>query len=133
MDASGSPSAQKGFDDVGAMHGCTVPNDQQLAGNFAQKQVQEAHDIRPFVRVILDLHEQPSIRGQCTDDQEMVTSQRHGEDRRLAHWRIGAHRHGQQVKRRRIYKDDGARFLFRLFFNSATRWSHQVWMDCASR
>jgi hypothetical protein len=133
MKAFGAPSAQKVFDDARTMNRRTVPNDQQVAGNFAQKHLQEAHDIWPFVRVILDLHEQSTIWRQSADGRQVVTGQRNSQDGRLPHGRRGSHGHGQQVERRLIYEDDGTRFLFRLFFNSATRCSRQVWIACASR
>lgn len=132
MKALGPTFAQKSFDDVRTMNGRAVPNDQQLAWDFAQKPLQKAHDIWPFVRVILHLHEQPPIGCQATDRRKMVTGQPYRQDRRMSNRRVGPHSHGQEVKRRLIYKDDGTLFLFRLFFNSATRCSRQVTIACAS-
>lgn len=132
MNACGCPFAQKLFDDVRAMNGRTVPDDQQLARDLAQKPLQKAHDIWPFVRVILHVQEQPSIWRQPPNRREMVTGQRHGQDGCLPNWRIGAHGHRQEIKRRLVYTDDGTRFLFCLFFNSATRCSCQVWIAWAS-
>ena len=132
MKTFGSPCAQKIFDDIRAMNGRAIPDDQQLARDFAQKHLQKAHDIWPFVRVILHLHKQPSIGCQATDRRKMVTGQPHRQDRRVPNRRIGPHSHGQEVKRRLVYKDDGTLFLFRFFFNSVTRCSRQVWIACAS-
>lgn len=130
--AFGSPCTQKVFDHLRAMNGSAIPDDQQVARDLAQKQVQKAHDIWPFVRMVLQAHEQPPIGRQATDRRKMVTGQPHRQDRRVSNRRIGPYSHGQEVKRRLVYKDDGTLFLFRLFFNSATRCSRQVWIACAS-
>jgi hypothetical protein len=63
----------------------------------------------------------------------MIASQRNRQDWRLAHRRIGPNGHGQEIKRRLIYKDDRTLFLCGFFFNAATRCSRQVWIACASR
>ena len=131
VNACGSPSAQKVFDDVRAMDGRAIPDDQQFAGDLAQKHLQKAHDIWPFVRVILHLHEQSSIWCQSTDDRQVITGQRNSQDGCLTHGCIAAHGHGQEIKRRLVYEDDGTLFLFRLFFTSAPRCSHPVWRACA--
>ncbi len=133
MNAFGSRGRQKIFDHVTPMNSGTVPNDQQFAGKLAQEHLQKAHDIWPFIRMVLHLHEQPPIHRQTTNGGKMITGQRNREDRRLANRCVGPHGHRQEVKRRLVYKDNGALFLFRLFFNSATRCSRQVWIACTSR
>lgn len=133
MNAFGSPCAQKVFDDMTAMNRSPIPNDQQFARDFAQKQLQKAYDISPFVRMILDLHEQSSRERQPSHCRKVIASQWNGQDGGLTHWRIRAYSHRQQVKRRLVYKDDGTLFFLRLFFNSATRCSRQVWIAWASR
>lgn len=133
MYALGSPCRQKIFDHVTAMNGGSIPNDQQFAGNLASKHLQKAHDIWPFVRMVLNLHKQPSIHRQAPNGGKMITGQWNRQDRRLANWRIGPNGHWQEIKRRLVYKDDGTLFLFGLFFNAVTRCSRQVWIACASR
>ena len=48
MDAFGSPLGQKRFDSLRAMNARPIPDDQQLAWDLAQEQVQELHHIWPF-------------------------------------------------------------------------------------
>lgn len=133
MKACGSPCAQEIFDDARAVDRRAVPDDQQLALNFAQKHLQETHDIRACIRVILNLQEQSAIRRQPTYGRQVVTGQRDGQDGGLSHRRIGSHSHRQEIERRLVYEHDGTGFLFRLFFSSITRCSRQVWMAWASR
>src|SRR5258708_17330047 len=133
MNAFGSPCGQEIFDHVTPMNRGSIPNDQQFAGNLAREHLQKAHDIWPFVRMVLHLHEDPSIHRQTSNDGKMITGQRNREDRRLADRRIGANGHGQEIKRRLVYTDDRPLFLCGLFFNAATRCSRQVWIACTSR
>ena len=132
MKALGPSRAQKVFDDPRAMNGSAIPNDQQFAGDLARKHLQKAHDIWSFVRMVLYPQEHPSIWRQTADGRQMIAGQGNRQDGRLTHWRIRPHSQGQEVKRRLVYKDNGTLFLFRLFFNSATRCSRQVWIACAS-
>jgi hypothetical protein len=133
MDAFGSPLSQKVLDCLAAMDRGPIPNDKQVARDLPQQQLQKAHDIWSFVGVILHLHDQLSLQGQPSNSREMVTCQLDGQHGGLSSWRIGPNDHGQEIKRRLVYKDDGPLFLFGLFFSSAARCSRQVWIACASR
>jgi hypothetical protein len=62
MDPSGGSSRQEGFDHLAAMNRRAIPDDQQLAGQFAQEEPSEAHDIHSGVPVVLHLKEQLSVR-----------------------------------------------------------------------
>ena len=48
----------------------------------------------------------------------MITGQLDLQHRRLADWGPGAHGHGQQIKARLIYPDDGPLFLGGLFLSA---------------
>ncbi len=68
MKASGSAFGQEIFDGTRAMNARAIPDDQQLPWDLAQKQLQEAHHIRSFERLVLDVHDQAPIQGETTDD-----------------------------------------------------------------
>lgn len=55
----------------------------------------------------------------------MITRELDPQNRGLPTRGIGAYRHGQQVKARFIYKDDGAFFLLGLFLSAGQRSSFQ--------
>lgn len=133
MDTFGAACCQKVFDDLRAMNARAIPDDQQFAWDLAQEQLQELHHIRPFERMILDVHDQTPIHRETTHGRQMITGQRHGQHRCLSHRSVGPHGHWQQVKARLIYKDDGAFLLGGLFFISTEWWSRQTWMACALR
>lgn len=118
METFGSASGQKIFDGLRAMNACSVPDDQELAWDLAQEQLQEAHHIRPFERVVLNVHDQPSIQGQAANRREMIASQGNSQNGRCSHRGISAHGHRQQVKACLVYKDDRAVLLGGLFFSS---------------
>jgi hypothetical protein len=133
MDAFGSPLCQKILDGLRAMNARAIPDDQQLSRKLAQELLQEAHHIRSFERVVLEVHDQSPIHRQPTDRREMIARQWNLQHRRLPHRSVGADRHGQQVKARLIYKDDGAFLLVGLFFSSTQWWSRHTWMACSLR
>jgi hypothetical protein len=133
MDAFGSALSQKVFDRLRAMNGSSIPDDQQVAWDLAQEQLQEADHIRPFVGMVLSLHTQLSFQGNRPDGREMVMGQRNLQQRRLADGSIGMHRHWQQIEPRFIYEHDAPFFLFGLFFSSSHRCSFQVWIAASLR
>jgi hypothetical protein len=133
MDAFGSAFGQEIFDGPRAMNTRAIPDDQQLPWDLAQEQVQEPHHVRAFEGMVLEVHNQAPIHGQAANGRKMIASQGNFQDGRLSHGSIGAHRHGQQVKARLIYKYDRAFLLFGLFFNSTEWWSRHSWMACSSR
>jgi len=116
MDAFSSPLSQKILHCLTAANGSPIPDDQQVARDLAQEQLQEPHDVRSLVRGVLDVHDQPSISGKATHDREVITGQFDLQHWRLPDWGVSPHRHWQQVKSRLVYKDDGTLFCFGLFF-----------------
>jgi hypothetical protein len=66
MDTFGSAFGQKVFDRLRAMNGRSVPDHQQEACDLTQEQLQKANHIRPFVRMVLRLHHELSVRGDGT-------------------------------------------------------------------
>src|SRR5512144_138927 len=133
MDAFGSPVSRKLFHRLTTMNGSAIPDDQQFAWELAQEQLQEPHDIWPLVGTVLNVHDQSSIHGEATDGAEMITGQFDLQHRRLSDRGVGPHRHGQQIKSRLVYKDDGALFRCGLFFSSTERWSRHSLMAASSR
>ena len=133
MDAFGSAFGQEIFDRLTAVNGGSIPDDEQFAWDLAQKHLQEAHHIRAFVRMVLALHEDPSLRGDAPNGREVIAGQFHGQDRGLAHRSIGAHRHRQQVKPGFIYKHNRTLFVLGFFFNSSQCSSFHVLMATSSR
>ncbi len=63
----------------------------------------------------------------------MITRELDPQNRGLPTRGIGAYRHGQQVKARFIYKDDGAFFLLGLFLSAGQRSSFQREISASSR
>ena len=76
--------------------------------------------------MILDLQEKPPIWGQSTDRRQMLMSQWHPQDRRVAPRRPGAHGHGQQIEARLIYPDDRALLVVCFFLSAGQRSRHQA-------
>lgn len=99
MNAPGTSRAQKVFDDLRAMNGSAIPNHQQWACDLARKHLQKAHDIWPFVRMVLEPQKHPSIRRQPADSRQVIARQGNRQNGRLTHWGRGAHSQGQEVKR----------------------------------
>ena len=56
MDAFGSSLRQEILDRLAAMNGSAIPDDQQLAWELAQEQLQEPHDIWPLLQAVLNVH-----------------------------------------------------------------------------
>lgn len=133
MDTLGPASSQKILDGLRAMNARPVPDHQELAWDFAQEQLQEAHHIWSLERVVLNVHDQTSIGGETTNRREMIASQGNRQDRRLPYRCIGPHGHGQQVKARFVYKDNRTILCFGLFFSSTEWWSRQTWIASSLR
>src|SRR5512135_2360174 len=115
MDALGSTSRQEVFDRLTAMNRGSIPDDQQLARDLTQEHLQEAHDVRSLIGVILGLQEDPPLGSDGSHGREMVTSQLHRQDRRLPARGIGTYQHGQQIKAGFVYEDNRASFIFGFF------------------
>ena len=90
------------------MNGRAIPDDQELAGHLAQELAEEGADRRAAIGFVLDMGEEPSVRGEGADHGEMVARKRQAQDRRLSHWRVGAGEKGQEIKARLVYEEDGA-------------------------
>jgi hypothetical protein len=86
MDAFGSTSGQKIFDGPRMVNARPVPNDQQLACDLAQKQLQKAHHVGAFAGGVLDVHDQASVYGESTDGGKMISGQCNLQHRRLPDW-----------------------------------------------
>lgn len=75
LQASGSTGAQKVLDGLAAMDRRPIPDDQQLATEFAQQHAQKAHHIVRVIGSLLGLHEQATVGGDATDGGEMVVGE----------------------------------------------------------
>jgi len=98
MHTPSGASAQEVFDGLAAMNRRPIPDDQQLAADFAQQDLEETHDIRRAVGMILGLHVQAPVGGNAADGGEVVVGERDPQQRRLAAGRPGAHDVWQQVE-----------------------------------
>ena len=98
LDASGAALGQEVLDRLAAMDRRAVPDDQELAGDVAEQVLEEADDVRALVRVLLDQHQQPTRRGDATDDGQVVAAQGEAEDRRLAARGVGPDGAGEEVE-----------------------------------
>jgi hypothetical protein len=120
-DAAGAALSQEVLDRLAAMDRRAVPNDQQLAGDVAQQMLEEAHDIRARVGVILHEHEQPSGWRDAADDRQVVATQREAEDWRLPARGVGPDRAREQIEARFVDPDDGPSLLVSPFFRAGQR------------
>ena len=126
MEPFGRTSREKVLDRLRPVDRCAIPDHQELAGNLAQQEAQEAHDGLRIIGMVLRLHEESPIRGDPANRREMIPGQLHPQHGRLPTWRVGAHCHGQQVKTGLIYEDDRSFFLFGLFLSAGQRSAFQL-------
>lgn len=131
--AFGCTFRQKVLDGLGTMNACPIPNDEQVALDFAQELLQEADHVGALVGALLRLHEEPPIRGNCSNGRDVITSQRDRQDRRFSNWRVGSHSMSQQIKPRLVYENEGAFFVFGFFLSAGNVWSRQMAMAASSR
>ena len=106
-DPSGASLGQEVLDRLAAMDRSAVPDDQELAGDVAQEVLEEAHDIRALVGVVLHQHEQAPRRRDAADDRQVVAAQREAEDGCLATRRIRSDGPGEQIEAGLVDPDDG--------------------------
>ncbi len=131
VNACRRPSRQKVFYRLTAMNGGPIPDDEQFSRDLAQELLEKAHHILSLVGAILRVHEQSSLWCQRCNSRDMIARQWDAQHRRLSPRRIGAHRKGQQVKTRLIYKNDSSLFLLGFFLRAGQRSSHQAVMACS--
>ena len=120
-DAVGAALGQEVLDRLAAMDGSAVPDDQEFAGDVAEEMLEEADDVRAFVRVLLHQHEQAPRRRDAADDCQVVAAQREAEDRRLPAWGVGPDRAREEVEARLVDPDDGPALLVSPLFRAGQR------------
>lgn len=120
-DAAGTTLGQEVLDRLAAMDGSTIPDDQEFAGDVAEEMLEEADDVRALVRVLLDQHEQASLRRDAADDRQVVAAQREAEDGCLPAWGVGPDRAREEVEARFVDPDDGPAFLVGPLFRAGQR------------
>lgn len=98
MQPLGRSTLQEVLDRLACVDRRAVPDDQQLARDFAHQHTQEAHYPCRIVGFLPDLHEQPAIQGYTADRREVVARQLGPQDKRLAAWRPSTYRQGQQIE-----------------------------------
>ena len=86
-----------------------------MTRNLAQQQAEEAHHILGILGVILRLHEQSSRSREASDGREMIARQFYAQHGSPSWGSRGPHGHGQQVKARFIYEDNGSLLLLGFF------------------
>ena len=120
-DALGSTLGQEVLDRLAAMDRSAVPDDQELAGDVAQEVLEEAHDIRALVGVVLHQHEQAPLRRDAADGRQVVAAQRQAEDWRLPARGVGPDRAREEVEARFVDPDDGPALLVGPLFRAGQR------------
>jgi hypothetical protein len=120
-DPLGASVGQEVLDGLAAMDRGAIPEHQELAGDMAEQLLQEADNVRALVRVVLDVQQQATVRGDAADDGQMIAAQRQAEDRRLAAWRIGADGAGEQLEAGLVDPDDGPSLLVSPLFRAGQR------------
>ncbi len=132
-DALGAALSQEVLDRLAAMDRGAIPDDQQLAGDVAQQVLEEPHDVRALVGMVLHEHEQTTGRGDAADDGQMIAAQGQAEDGRLAPGRVRPDGPWEQVEARFVDPDDGPPFLVSPLFRAGQRSVSQVSIAASSR
>ena len=132
-DAVGAALRQEVLDRLAAMDRSAVPDDQDLAGDVTQEVLEEAHDIRARVGVVLHQHEQAPLRRDAADDRQVVAAQREAEDRRLPAWGVGPDRTREEIEARFVDPDDGPTLLVSPLFRAGQRSVRQASIAASSR
>jgi len=120
-DTASTALGQEVLDRLAAMDRSAVPDDQELAGDVAQEVLEEAHDIRALVGVVLHQHEQAPRRRDAADDGQVIAAQREAEDRRLPAWGVGPDRAREEIEARFVDPDDGPALLVGPLFRAGQR------------
>jgi len=120
-DAASTALGQEVLDRLAAMDRSAVPDDQELAGDVAQQMLEEAHDVRALVGMLLYVQEQAAVRGDAADDRQVVAAQGQTEDRRLPAWGVGPDRTREEIEARFVDPDDGPTLLVGPLFRAGQR------------
>jgi hypothetical protein len=120
-DAAGTALGQEVLDRLATVDRCAVPDDQQLARDVAEQMLEEADDVRALIRLLLHEHQQPTSRGDATDNRQMIPAQRQSEDGCLATWSVGSDGTGEQIEARLVDPDDGSSLLVGPLFRAGQR------------
>jgi hypothetical protein len=121
LEPAGGSLGQEVLDRLAAMDRCTIPDDQELAGDVAEQMLEKADDVWALVRSLLHLQEQPPVRSDATDDREVIPAQRQSEDGCLAAWGIGPDGGREQVEAGLVDPDDGSPLLVSPLFRAGQR------------
>lgn len=120
-DAPGAALGQEVLDRLAVMDRRAIPEHQEFAGDVAEQVLEEAHDVRALVGVLLHVQQQSSIRGDAADDRQVIAAQRQAEDRRLAARGVGPDGAGQQIEAGLVDPDDGPSFPVGPLFRAGQR------------
>jgi hypothetical protein len=103
----GRAIGQERLDDLAAMDGGAIPNNEQAAGNLTEEVLQKGNDISRVHRVILRMEVELAFERKGADRRQMVAGIPFPQNRRLADGSIGAHDTRQRVKPGLVYEKDG--------------------------
>ena len=106
VNSSRGAMRQELLDDVTAVNGGAIPDDDQAAGNLAQEVLQKGDDITRVHRVILHMEVEFALGRDGTDRGEMIPGIPFLQNWGLAHRGIGAHDTGEWIKPRFVYEDN---------------------------
>jgi hypothetical protein len=102
----GRPMRQEVLDEVPAMNGGAIPNDDQAARHFAPQVFQEGHHLCRVDGALLSVEVQLALRRDRTDGGEVIAGPPFPHQRGLADRRVGTDDAGQGIKARFIYKEE---------------------------
>jgi hypothetical protein len=94
------------LDDVTAVNGGAIPDDDQAAGNLAEEVLQKGDDITRDHRVILRMEVEFAFGRDGADRRQMITRIPFPQNGRLADGGIGADDTGEWIKPRFVYEDN---------------------------
>jgi hypothetical protein len=102
----GRAIGQERLDDLAAMDGGAIPNNEQAAGNLTEEVLQKGHDISRVHRMILRMAVELALGRKGADRRQVVTGIPFPQNRRLADGSVGAHDTGQRVEPGLVYEQD---------------------------
>ena len=106
---------QERLDDLTAVNGGAVPDDDHATEDLAEEMLQRGNDINRVHRVILRMEVELALGREGADRRQMVTGIPFPQNRRLADGSVGAYDTGQRVKPGLVYEEDRLRLDLRPF------------------
>jgi hypothetical protein len=133
MEPLGRSVGQELFDEMAAVNGGAIPDNDHTTGDLPQHMLQEGYHVLRIEGALLDVEIEFSLRGDGADGREMITRPPLPQDGSLAHRGIGADDTGQGIKPRFVYEQDCLLLRLRPFLRAGQVSSRQWAIAASSR